>query len=164
MNSEDLQEMKDEQQIRIGIMTDHVGKDFTAKKYPHTFRLLQNVYEDCGRIINADKYFWQTRRPYLTQRQVRLLIDPLGNNPSYPSGHAAASQVLAEVLSMLYPNRAEEFHARADKIAEHRVEAGVHYPVDIEGGKILAAKFVDKLKTSSAFKADLAAAKREVRH
>ena len=59
---------------------------------------------------------------------------PLNNSPAYPSGHTTDTCVLAEILVLLLPEKMSALRARADEIAWHRVEAGVHYPVDLEGG------------------------------
>jgi hypothetical protein len=44
-------------------------------------------------------------------------------------------------LGLLFPEKLEALRERAQAIALHRIEAGVHYPVDVEGGQNLADKY-----------------------
>jgi acid phosphatase (class A) len=158
----DLAAMRDEQHVRLGLITDVIGPDFTREKFPRTYALLDRVFADSENIDHADKQFWHTRRPYLTDKHVQLFVDRIDQSPAYPSGHTTFSRVIAEVLGMLYPDRLADLRVRADAIAYHRIEAGVHYPVDIEGGRLLAMLIVGALEKSDDFQSDLAAAKEEI--
>lgn len=161
LGSGDLAAMRDEQHLRLDLMTVVIGPDFTPEKFPRAYALLDRVFEDGENISGADKQFWHTRRPYLTDRHVKLLVDRIDQSPAYPSGHATGSRMLAEVLGLLYPDRLADLRARADDIAYHRIEAGVHYPNDIEAGRLLAMLIVGALMKSETFQADLAAAREE---
>ena len=94
----ELKEIRDEQHLRLEIITGVMGQDFTRERLPRTFALLDHVLSDTQNISMADKKFWHTKRPYLIDQRVRLLVDPLDNSPSYPSGHTSAVHVIAEVL------------------------------------------------------------------
>jgi acid phosphatase (class A) len=160
----DLKAMKDEQHPRIEQMTSAIGPSFTRERLPKTFALLDLVARGTGEVVDADKQFWHTRRPYLTDSRVKLLVDPIDSSPAYPSGHTAESRVLAEVLGMLVPDKLAALRARADAIARHRVEAGVHYPVDLEGGRMLAMLVVGSLAANDDFQDDVAVARKEIAH
>jgi len=162
LSSADLAAMKDEQNVRLDQMTSILGTDFTHEKLPKTFMLLDRVMSDTGKVIGADKKFWHTRRPYLTDARVKLLVDPIDSNPSYPSGHTTESRVLAEILGILVPEKRAALRARADAIALRRVEAGVHYPVDLDGGRMLAMLVVGSLTANDDFQDDLVLAKKEI--
>jgi membrane-associated phospholipid phosphatase len=60
--------------------------------------------------------------------------------PSYPSGHSTISTAAAVVMSALFPDRATEFHHRAEEASFSRVWGGVHYRFDIVDGDSLGAK------------------------
>ncbi len=162
IEKDDLDYMRDEQHLRIGLLTEIFENDISAEKFPVTYQLLQRVFEDSELIASADKQFWHTRRPYLADTQVRLYVDRIDKSPAYPSGHTTTSRVLAEVLGILYPDRLDDLRLKADSIAYHRIQAGVHYPIDVEGGKLLAMLIVGALMNSNDFQSDLAAAKEEV--
>ena len=59
-------------------------------------------------------------------------------SPSYPSGHTTQAFYLAHTLSEEFPFLSSEFFNIANKVAESRIDRGVHFPSDNEGGKILA--------------------------
>lgn len=154
--------MRDEQHMRLDLMTGVLGQDFTPAKYPRSFALLENVFEDSETITGVDKKYWHTRRPYLTDKRVRLMVDPIDQNPAYPSGHTSASRVVAEILGLLFPDRLAALRTRAESIAQHRIEAGVHYPGDVEGGRLLAMLITGALIKSDDFNNDLADAREEL--
>lgn len=153
--------MRDEQHVRLELMTHLLGNDFTREQKPKTFALLDRVMADTRALSEADKNFWHTQRPYLRNSHIKLGVDPLDASPAYPSGHACFSRVMAEVLGMIYPDRLADLRAQADAIAWRRVEAGVHYPVDIDGGRLLAMLILGALMQNDAFLDDLSDARRE---
>jgi acid phosphatase (class A) len=154
--------IRNEQHLRIDLVTDVMGPDFTRERLPKTFALLDRVFEDSEAIAGADKAYWHTQRPYLRDKHVKLLVDRIDQSPSYPSGHTSGSRVLAEVLGMICPDRRDDVRLRAESIAYHRVQAGVHYPVDLEGGRLLAMLIVGGLIKSDDFQTDLHAARDEI--
>ena len=158
----DLAALRNEQHLRIDLVTSVMGPGFTRERFPRTYELLAQVFEDAEGVTAADKQFWHTRRPYLTDKRVKLLIDPIDASPSYPSGHTSGSRVVAEVLGMIYPDRLADLRERADEIAYHRIQAGVHYPCDIESGRMLAMLVIGALEKSDDFQSDLADAREEV--
>jgi len=158
----DLSATRDDQKVRIEILTSALGSDFTASRLPTTFHLLENVFNDTLGVTDVAKDYWHMRRSYLADRRVDLKIDPLHNSPSYPSGHTSSSRVLAEVLGLLLPEKRSVLRARADAIARHRLEAGMHYPSDLEGGRLLAMLIVGALTQDQKFQEDLTAARQEL--
>jgi len=157
----DLDPIRDEQHLRLELMTEAFGPDYTPQKYPNTAKLLGRVMADTGNVVEADKSYWNTRRPYLLDHHVKLLVDPIDQSPAFPSGHACGSRVIAEVMGMLVPAHVDDFRARAEAIAQHRVEAGVHYPNDLASGRLLAMAIVGALLQNGDFKSDLAEARSE---
>ena len=162
VSPDDITAIKDEQHVRLEMMTAPLGATFTRERLPQTFHLLDRVMASTEGVSEADKQFWHTRRPYLTDDHVHLYINRIDNSPSYPSGHTSTSRVLAEVLGMLLPEKRAELRAHAAAIAAHRVEAGAHYPNDLEGGRTVAMLVVGALTTNEDFQDDLKAAKEEL--
>jgi len=154
--------LRAEQKVSLDLITPAVGINFTEARYPSTFAMLARVLADTTRIVEADKKYWHTRRPYLADTRVKLLVDPIDSSPSYPSGHTAEMRVLAEILGLLAPQKRDALRARAEEIAWHRVEAGVHYPADIEAGRLLAMLVVGAMIRSNAFEQDFLAARAEM--
>lgn len=162
ISTDDLMAMRDEQHLRLELIVSVIGADFTLEKFPRSYALLRNVMEDAEGISGVDKKFWHTRRPYLTDSHVRLMVDRIDQSPAYPSGHTTDTRVVAEVAGLLFPEHLTDLRAKADSIAHHRIEAGVHYPDDIDGGRMLAMLIVGSLMKSDDFKDDLAAARDEL--
>jgi acid phosphatase (class A) len=162
LSAADIAAMRDEQHLRLELMTSVLGANFTRENLPKTFAMLDRVLASAGQVTEADKKFWHTRRPYLTDKRVTLYIDPIDSSPAYPSGHTSEARVLAEILGMLRPAHLADLRARADAIAARRIEAGVHYPGDVEGGRALAMLVVGALLENDDFQDDLAAARKEI--
>src|SRR2546423_173969 len=57
---------------------------------------------------------------------------------SYPSGHARYGAVTAILLANMVPEKRRELFARGWDYGESRVVGGVHFPTDVESGRILA--------------------------
>jgi membrane-associated phospholipid phosphatase len=68
---------------------------------------------------------------------------------SFPSGHTTTAYQAGITLATLLPELAPEILARASEAGNNRIVLGVHYPLDIVGGRIdgeaaLAARWSDK--------------------
>ncbi|WIB00707.1 phosphatase PAP2 family protein [Curtobacterium sp. MCBA15_012] len=68
---------------------------------------------------------------------------------SYPSGHATTAYQAGITLATLVPELAPEILARTSEAGNDRIVLGVHYPLDIMGGRIdgeaaLAARWSDE--------------------
>ncbi|WP_211327362.1 phosphatase PAP2 family protein [Subtercola boreus] len=74
---------------------------------------------------------------------------------SYPSGHTTTAYQAGVTLATLLPELAPEILARASEAGNDRIVLGVHYPLDIVGGRIggeaaLAARWSDAEYRSAA--------------
>jgi hypothetical protein len=59
---------------------------------------------------------------------------PNPQSPSYPSEHAVIAGAASSVLAYLFPDKADDFKARAEEAAQVWVQAGLHYPSDVKAG------------------------------
>ncbi len=154
---------REEQNLRPELMTGLLGEKFTRANLPATFALLDRVTADTETVTQAAKKHWHTIRPYQLDRHVKLQVDPLPkDNYGYPSGHASTSYVWAQILSFLRPDDAVKLGYQAERIAMHRVVAGVHTLHDITGGRRLGQEIIKALKQNPSFQHDLMLARREV--
>jgi membrane-associated phospholipid phosphatase len=85
---------------------------------------------------------------------VDALFDP-GDDPSYPSEHAAMAGAASEVLAHLYPDEpAARLERQAEEIAGARVTAGVNHPSDVDAGLALggqvAAQVIERARTDGS--------------
>lgn len=95
------------------------------------------------------------QRPFVYMKGVEACVSK-ELTLSYPSGHATLAKLYADVLSVIYPDRASKFQARALELANDRVLAGVHHPSDIAAGRILADLLFKDFAKSETYRADLA--------
>ena len=84
-------------------------------------------------------------------------------SPSYPSGHATVGALMAILLADLVPERREALFARGWEYGDARVISGVHYPSDVEAGRMLGSLLAGLLQQDARFRADLGAVRSELR-
>nr|WP_202422772.1 phosphatase PAP2 family protein [Gordonia sp. SID5947] len=65
------------------------------------------------------------------------LYAELANNGSYPSGHASMAYWKGALLAYWLPELGPQIIARAGEIGRSRIVLGVHYPLDVMGGRIM---------------------------
>lgn len=85
------------------------------------------------------------------------LFEP-GEDPSYPSEHAAIAGAASRVLAHLYPKEpAARLERQAAEIGRARVQAGVNFPSDVEAGMALgrqvAQRVIDRARNDGADRA-----------
>ena len=91
-------------------------------------------------VVLHFKHKYKRPRPFQLDPTLRLGLDCPGH-PAFPSGHSTQYHLAAEVLADVFQERtdlAAAFRTMADRVAVNREFAGLHYPSDTEGGKVLA--------------------------
>lgn len=83
--------------------------------------------------------------------------------PSYPSGHAAVGATVAILLAEMVPERRAALFAFGWEYGDARVISGVHFPSDVEAGRILGTMLVEMMQQDARFRADLRSAREELR-
>ena len=142
---------------------DVMGPAFTAAKLPFTTAFFGRISSDDITAIRIAKAHFNRPRPYISDPDVKPVVrEPA--NASYPSGHATFAYVDGILLAYMVPEKAAAIFDRAQVFARNRVIAGVHYPSDVEAGRICAAVIDNVLLHDARFIADLATARAEVRH
>jgi len=129
---------------------------------PKVTALWENILRHHSPIIREGKKAFGRPRPYDVDKRIEPAIAKPGGD-AYPSGHATWAYTTAIVLAAMVPERSIEIHARADEYAQNRVVGGVHYPSDIEAGRLTATVVAAFLFASPEFNRDFAAAAAELR-
>ena len=126
--------------------------------------IFTRIRADAGQFVNPPKDKWARPRPYLSQPGDICVekTDALAKSASYPSGHSTLSWAWGLILAQLAPERATDILARARAYSESRVVCGVHYPSDIEAGRLNGSALYALLQTSAEFRADMDKARAEV--
>ena len=108
--------------------------------------LLEQLKNETLPIIHMHKNYFNSLRPkdLAHKHNIDFKSDFLesAQSPSYPSGHATQAYYVAFKLIKLYPGLKTELLELANMISQARIDRGVHFPSDIEAGKILALKMV----------------------
>jgi membrane-associated phospholipid phosphatase len=75
-------------------------------------------------------------------------------HPSFPAGHALQSHLISKCLEAAKRtrNQPEMLFALSRRVAQNRVVAGLHYPLDNEAGELAAEECFKMLKEGSRFK------------
>src|SRR5215471_4679606 len=104
-----------------------------ASLHSRIMALLSVAIYDATVAAWDSKYAYNRLRPTAFDPSLTATL-PNPQNPSYPSEHITVAGAASTVLAYLFPNKAEDFKARAREAAEVWVQAGLHYPSDIKAG------------------------------
>ncbi len=156
---------KADDQVSIYRFADALGDPaaFTAKNAPRTDALFRKILADEGVIVGAGKEGFARPRPFVLETHLAPVIAKPAPIGSYPSGHTTWAFTVALVLGDMIPERRAQLLERAAEYGHNRTVAGVHYPSDVEAGKLAGSVLAASLFGSPAFQADYAAAKTELR-
>ena len=138
---------------------------FDAMALPATARLLTEVFEEQAAAGKPAKDFFHRDRPWIVDPTIRTCTKqppgPAAN--TYPSGHSTTAFSLGVVLAALMPEKAQIILARAAQAAENRLICGMHFRSDIVAGQQFGTALALRLMEKPAFKAQMAAARAELR-
>lgn len=84
-------------------------------------------------------------------------------SPSYPSGHATVGAMMAILLAQMVPEHRAALFVRGWDYGQARIVSGVHFPSDVEAGRVLGTLLVGMLRLDRTFRADFDHARRELR-
>ena len=113
------------------------------ERHPMTMELMEIVSRIVAVPIQWLKHHCCAPRPVELSADVQPMILTPGHG-SYPGGHAAYAFALAIVLSILTyadVNATARLMSIAERIAQNRVIAGLHFDCDTEAGKALGLTF-----------------------
>jgi acid phosphatase (class A) len=135
---------------------------FTPESLPLTVRLFRDIDRDEAHVLGAAKHEFARPRPFTVEPR----LDPVIARPlssSYPSGHSTWAYMTGLVLADMVPERRAQILARAAEFAHNRSVAGVHYPSDVEAGRLAGTALAAMLFACPPFEREEAAARTELR-
>jgi hypothetical protein len=94
-----------------------------------------------GKIMYYKRLYNRARPVQVAPEIVDALDSTTANSAAYPSGHAFQAYYAAKLLSQWEPARKKEWGAIAERVANIRIIAGLHYPSDRD----FARRLVDNL-------------------
>ncbi len=138
-----------------------LGSWFTASNLPRIDGFLKRIGDEMQPLSNRAKNCHFRPRPPLVDSRVQPCVPFSKHSSSYPSGHSLYLFVQAGVLAELFPEAREALLAYAHRAAWTRIQAGVHFPTDVVGGRLLAEAILAELKKNPAFREALEACRAE---
>ncbi|MBN9216995.1 MAG: phosphatase PAP2 family protein [Mesorhizobium sp.] len=141
---------------------DVMGPNFTKDKLPKFSAFFDRVVETEGAVVDPAKDVWKRPRPHQLSDLVKPAVK-LSSSGSWPSGHATVGTMMGIILADMVPEKRAEIMARAAAYAHNRVVGGIHYPSDVEMGKISGSVIAAVLFNRDDFKAEYEVAKAELR-
>jgi len=163
---------KADAEISIFRFADVLGPQFTGDKLPKLTAFFARVRHSEVGPVTLVKDYWQRPRPFVGNAKIHPLPearegvlndDKHTYSYSFPSGHATFGATCAIILANMVPEKRAELFARGWQYGTNRMMAGVHFPTDIEAGRIDAAVLVYAMMQNPEFQKDFADAKAELR-
>jgi acid phosphatase (class A) len=125
--------------------------------------LADRVEDDVRLHVRAAKQRFLRLRPYEIEPRLEPCIDDVRGDLSYPSGHAAFAWAMFYLLEEMVPERRAALEARAAQFARQRMVCGVHFPSDLQAGRLAAGRLIDAMARVPRFREDFRAAAAELR-
>jgi acid phosphatase (class A) len=151
-------------QLSVFRFADVMGTAFKTENLPFTTQFFARTLADDADAIGPAKSYFNRPRPFFANHEVKPVVRATVTYGAYPSGHATFAYATAILLAEMVPEKAVMIFERANRYAENRVIGGVHYPTDIEAGRIAGSVIDNVLLHDPRFESDFARATTEVRH
>ncbi|BCP53872.1 acid phosphatase [Kaistia sp. 32K] len=129
---------------------DVMGPKFTKDALPKVDAFFERVAATEGAVVDPAKDVWKRPRPHMLSDLVKPVVKPTTSG-SWPSGHTTVGTMMGIILSDMVPEKRAEIMARAWQYGHNRVVAGIHYPSDIEMGRISGAVIAIQLQHDADF-------------
>ncbi|WP_143315165.1 phosphatase PAP2 family protein [Clostridium sp. HBUAS56017] len=110
---------------------------------------LINTMRNSSASTTPAKNYFQYKRPWRWSNSVQVLptLEPAKSSTpekdgGFPSGHTNAATIAALGLAYSTPERFQEIITRASELGNDRIVAGMHSPLDVMGGRVMATAIV----------------------
>lgn len=135
---------------------------FSKEKLPKFSAFFDRIVATEAAVVDPAKKTWMRPRPHLYSDLVKPIVE-LSKSGAYPSGHATLGTLMGIVLSEMIPEKRAAIMARAKDYAHNRLVAGIHFPSDIEAGRIAGTVIAEAIGTHEDFRTEFEAARAELR-
>jgi|TARA_B100000035_G_scaffold156721_1_gene133481 acid phosphatase (class A) len=108
------------------------------------WKKIKDAIHDVDSIVLKLKYKNGRPRPihYLQDVDDSLEVK-YKKSPSFPSGHTAIAYFICDIVSKAIPELKQDLQTLASLIGQSRIENAVHYPTDIEYGRLIGETLAD---------------------
>lgn len=123
--------------------------DYKEVEYDEDFEEeLEYLANELTLPIMELKYKYNRPRPIQVAKAEGIIFDQIDSEssktPSFPSGHAIQSHVLADYIARKYPQMREKLEDLASRISFSRLQGGYHFYSDIIFGKQIASAIIEQ--------------------
>lgn len=112
---------------------------------PITESFFKDIFSQIEPILFLLKNHFNRPRPFqlgpILGIQVAQKVPYDAFHPAYPSGHALDAYIVEYVLTKIAPSKAKEIKHFTTKMAESRINIGIHYPSD----NVISKKLADTI-------------------
>ncbi|MBY7736897.1 acid phosphatase [Paenibacillus polymyxa] len=135
-----------------------VPADATTKKYEDEGTNAGDISSSLGNVVNLvntlrgdysttnpAKSYFSYPRPFrwsdnsvVVPSLIPALKSDATNDGGFPSGHTNAAYLSSIAMAYAMPERYQELLTRASELGNNRVVAGMHSPLDVMGGRVMA--------------------------
>jgi len=158
----EIKHVQEDDQRIVFRFADVLGPSFRSENLPFATQFFQHVYQDGNAATLAAKTYFKRQRPFVVDPDIKIIVVQAPDF-SYPSNHATFAYEVGILLAMIVPEKAVAIFERAADYAHNRVVAGVHFPTDVEAGRISGSVIDSTFLRDAHFRADFERAKAEVR-
>ncbi|MCJ2059740.1 phosphatase PAP2 family protein, partial [Methylobacterium sp. J-048] len=127
------------------------GAGATTSALGKVVQLVNVLRNDASTTPAKNAYnYWRPWRQSLNGQSLDFVVPPSlvpeksptpASDGGFPSGHTNAAYLSAIALAYAVPQRFQELLTRASELGDNRIEAGMHSPTDVIGGRVLATYF-----------------------
>jgi acid phosphatase (class A) len=190
---ERIEQAENDAKVDIAQFASVLSPQFSFATVPGVAAFLRKVARDTRDPVNRAKDCWERPRPFVADERVHppgMMQQETANRPgatpantaphdpaspclpvesaqaysySYPSGHSTFGAMTAILLANMVPEKRRELFARGWDYGQSRIVGGVHFPSDVESGRIEATAMVALVMQNADFRTDFSAAKAELR-
>ena len=117
--------------------------------HPDEFK---DLIQQATDTINYFKDKYDRKRPIEVDKTLDTLPSKTNKTPSYPSGHAVQSRIVAKYVGGKFPEHEVSLIEAGNECGYGRVLAGFHYPSDYEVGNLLGDKMYELMNKDDYIK------------
>jgi autotransporter-associated beta strand protein len=128
----------------------------TSSSLGNIVNLVNTLRGDYSSTSSAKAYFSYPRPFRWADNSVVIptLLPAQNSDPSkdggFPSGHTNAAYLSAIAMAYAVPERYQELLTRASELGNNRIVAGMHSPLDVMGGRVMATALAASILSDPA--------------
>ncbi len=126
-------------------LSEHFRRAVGQGRLPKTTQLLSGSLARAGGPASStftEKYLYNQDRPFVVHPAAVVRHhregagDEYSTSPSFPSGHTSQATWKSILLATMLPEFGPQMLARGSEVGYNRIVLGVHYPLDVIGGRM----------------------------